>query len=119
VIARGNIYYTCCISILKKSILGRGTLSTPGSICGSPTSSPRNEATRTPLQGPFPKGRRGLVEKSPLIRHPSWRANGQVVSSPGYQPNMDQKNVITAENHNFLKDVRYTFLLSILLNLLP
>ena len=32
---------------------------------------------------------------------------------------MDQKNVITAENHNFLKDVSHTYLLSIFLNLLP
>ena len=64
---------------------------------------------RIPHQGPFPKGRRGLVEKSPLIRHPSWRASGQVISSQRYQQNLEQKNVITAENHNFLKDVSLLF----------
>jgi len=84
---------------------GRGTLSTPGSISGSPVSTPRNEPTRNSHPGPFPKGRRGLVEKSPLIRHPSWRATDQSVSSQGYQQNLEHKNVITAENHNFLKDV--------------
>ena len=88
-----------------KIIVGRGTLSTPGSTTGSPISSPRNEGSRASHQGPFPKGRRGLVEKSSLIRHPSWRASGQVVSSPGNQQSPDKKNLITAENHNFLKDV--------------
>ena len=46
-------------------------------------------------------GRRGLVEKSSLIRHPSNRTAPAIIS----QHNIETKNAITAENHCFIKDV--------------
>ena len=78
-------------------------MSTPVSTTGSPVSSPRGQT------GPFPRpgGRRGLVEKSPLIRHPSTLSAGALPVYTGMEDGTDihHNNVISTENHQFLKDV--------------
>ncbi len=49
----------------------------------------------------FVVGRRGIVERSSLIRHPSSRS----MDTNRLQQNLEQKNAITAENHSFIKEV--------------
>lgn len=84
-------------------VSGKGSMSTPGSSSGSPVNTPRGSVM------PRPGGRRGLVERSPLIRHPSTVSSvttGSVLitreteSEDGFN-----NNVISTENHQFIKDV--------------
>ena len=54
----------------------------------------------------LPLGRRGLAEKSSLIRHPSSKQNAEEVQR--YQQQLTElakSPSITVENHTFLKDV--------------
>lgn len=56
--------------------------------------------TRTGMFGPFPRGPKGLVERTPLIKH-----------SPRRQDELQRiqstdRNTTNAENQAFLKDVR-------------
>ena len=76
-------------------------MSTPASVSGSPAASPRGSA------GPFPRpgGRKALVEKSPLIRHPSTLSTGSLPVWSGDDGDSGNNNVISCENHQFLKDV--------------
>ena len=62
-------------------------------------------ASRPQPFGPFPKGRRGLVEKSSLIRHSS---GGQVQRQDSRQAAAvyEQRNTTSTENQVFLKEVR-------------
>ena len=80
------------------TIVGKGVMSTPASTSGSPVGTPRG-------QGPFPRAstRRGLVEKSPLIRHPS-TVSSMSVTVTGDDTGSSSSSV-SSENHQFLKDV--------------
>ena len=78
-------------------------MSTPGSSSGSPVNTPRGSVM------PRPGGRRGLVERSPLIRHPSTVSSlstGSVLITRETE-SVDglNNNVISTENHQFIKDV--------------
>lgn len=60
----------------------------------------KTKETKSGVFGPFPRGPKGLVEKSPLIRH-----------SPRKQEEMQRKQsadktTTNVENQAFLKDVR-------------
>ena len=77
-------------------------MSTPASTSGSPVGTPRESRG----QGPFPRAstRRGLVEKSPLIRHPS-TVSSMSVSVTGDDTGSSTGSTVSSENHQFLKDV--------------
>ncbi|XP_023342260.1 MAP kinase-activating death domain protein [Eurytemora carolleeae] len=51
-------------------------------------------------QGPFPRGRRSIMERNSLIRHPSSRS-----IDTNRLNVLEQKNALSAENHSFIKDI--------------
>ncbi|EEB16134.1 map-kinase activating death domain protein, putative [Pediculus humanus corporis] len=53
--------------------------------------------------GPFPQGRKGLVERSSLIRHASQKP--QRFSPDLLRSQNNEKNIVNLENQSFLKDV--------------
>lgn len=57
--------------------------------------------------GPFPQGRKGLVERSSLIRHASQKP--QRFSPDLLRSQNNEKNIVNLENQSFLKDVRTGF----------
>ncbi|XP_066959628.1 MAP kinase-activating death domain protein isoform X7 [Macrobrachium rosenbergii] len=85
--------------------LGRSLLRARGP--GSRSVSPSNlgaSTTRTRAQpfGPFPKGRKGLVEKSSLIRH---SVSAQRRAELSKIATIEQRTTSASENQAFLKDV--------------
>lgn len=63
---------------------------------------PSNGSSR----GPFPRGRRGLAERSSLIRHPSSKQKQEDILRYQEQLSDFQRNpTITPDNHSFIKDV--------------
>lgn len=96
------VYISLCFTCFL--ISGKGSVSTPGSSSGSPVTTPRGSVM------PRPGGRRGLVERSPLIRHPSTVSSvstGSVLITRETETESFNNNVISTENHQFIKDVSF------------
>lgn len=55
--------------------------------------------------GPFPQGRKGLVERSSLIRHSTQKT--QRTESDVMRSQNNEKNLVNMENQAFLKDVKF------------
>eukprot|EP00095_Tigriopus_kingsejongensis_P005098 maker-scaffold161_size295871-snap-gene-0.10 protein:Tk05098 transcript:maker-scaffold161_size295871-snap-gene-0.10-mRNA-1 annotation:"map kinase-activating death domain isoform x3" len=56
-------------------------------------------------RGPFPRGRRGLAERSSLIRHPSSKQKQEDIMRYQQFGDFHKNPAITADNHNFIKDI--------------
>lgn len=74
-----------------------------------PASQAQSQQNRAQQQqhtfGPFPKGRKGLVERSSLIRHASQKTPGRSEAEQNRMQN-NERNITNIENQTFLKDVR-------------
>nr|CAD7591909.1 unnamed protein product [Timema genevievae] len=80
------------------------TTSIPRSVSPSlNVPSPAKPKEKAQPFGPFPKGRKGLVEKSPLIRHTPSRARQEELQ----RMQNAERSSTNAENQAFLKDVEH------------
>ncbi|XP_043219578.1 MAP kinase-activating death domain protein-like isoform X3 [Amphibalanus amphitrite] len=83
-----------------KSSAGKSSQSSSSTSLAVPSLKP---ASRPAPFGPFPKGRRGMVEKSSLIRHSSNQVQRQ--DSRQAAAVYEQRNTTSTENQVFLKEV--------------
>nr|CAD7195325.1 unnamed protein product [Timema douglasi] len=80
----------------------KGTGTSPRSVSPSlNVPAPAKPKEKAQPFGPFPKGRKGLVEKSPLIRHTPSRARQEELQ----RMQNAERSSTNAENQAFLKDV--------------
>nr|CAD7455175.1 unnamed protein product [Timema tahoe] len=82
----------------------KGSGTSPRSVSPSlNVPSPAKPKEKAQPFGPFPKGRKGLVEKSPLIRHTPSRARQEELQ----RMQNAERSSTNAENQAFLKDVEH------------